>query len=54
MVGDPLCALAGWLEMPFLKSVVYMAVGKLLRYLTMTSLLIAVPDSVWHRMLPWL
>ncbi len=54
VIGDPLCALAGWLEMPFLQSVLYMALGKLLRYLTMTSLLIAVPDSVWHRMLSWM
>ncbi len=51
VIGDPLCALAGWLEMPFLTSVFYMAVGKLLRYLTMTSLLIAVPDGIWHGML---
>ena len=54
VIGDPLCALAGWLEMSFLQSVFYMALGKLLRYLTMTSLLIAVPDSIWHRMLNWL
>ncbi len=54
VVGDPLCALAGWLELPFLRSVLYMALGKLLRYLTLTSLLIAVPDSVWHRLLHWL
>ncbi len=54
VVGDPLCALAGWLRLPFLQSACYMALGKLLRYVTMTSLLIAVPDSVWHRMLHWL
>lgn len=53
VIGDPLCALAGWLQMPVLQSLLYMALGKLLRYLTMTSLLIAVPDSFWHRMLHW-
>ena len=54
VIGDPLCALGGWLNMPLLQSVFYMALGKLLRYLTMTSLLIAVPDSFWHRMLHWI
>jgi len=54
VIGDPLCALAGWLGMPVLQSAVYMALGKLLRYLTMTTLLIAVPDSLWHRLLAWL
>jgi membrane protein YqaA with SNARE-associated domain len=32
-VGDPLCALAGWLRLPFWPCVAYMAVGKFLRYL---------------------
>ena len=54
LVGDPLCALAGWLKLPFLPSALYMAMGKLLRYLTITSLLVAVPDGVWHRLLPWM
>lgn len=54
LIGDPLCVLAGWLKMSFLQSVFFMALGKLLRYLTVTSLLLAVPDGVWHRMLQWL
>ena len=48
VVGDPLCTLAGWLKLPFWPSVLYMAVGKLARYLTMTVLLLYVPDGVWH------
>jgi membrane protein YqaA with SNARE-associated domain len=40
VVGDPLCAVAGWLHLPFWPCVFYMAVGKFLRYLTMTTLLI--------------
>jgi membrane protein YqaA with SNARE-associated domain len=40
VVGDPLCAVAGWLRMPFWPCVAYMAVGKFLRYLTMTALLL--------------
>ncbi len=39
-VGDPLCAVAGWLKMPFWPCVAYMAVGKFLRYLTMTAALL--------------
>jgi len=39
-VGDPLCAVAGWLKLPFWPCVFYMAVGKFLRYVTLTALLI--------------
>ena len=38
-VGDPLCAVAGWLKMPLLHCAIYMAIGKLMRYVLMTSLL---------------
>jgi membrane protein YqaA with SNARE-associated domain len=36
LVGDPLCAVAGWLKLPFWPCVAYMAAGKFLRYLWMT------------------
>jgi membrane protein YqaA with SNARE-associated domain len=39
-VGDPLCAVAGWLRLPFWPCVGYMAIGKLLRYVTMTTALL--------------
>lgn len=39
-VGDPLCAVAGWLKLPFWPCVAYMAVGKLARYITMTAALL--------------
>lgn len=46
-VGDPLCAVAGWLKMPFWPCLFYMAIGKFLRYLTMTVLLLWVfPGSI--------
>jgi membrane protein YqaA with SNARE-associated domain len=48
-IGDPLCTLAGWLQLPFWPSVAYMAIGKFLRYVTMTALLLAVPDGAWSR-----
>src|SRR6476620_8288697 len=46
VVGDPLCAVAGWLKMPFWPCTLYMAIGKFLRYLTMTMVLLkAFPGS---------
>jgi len=36
-VGDPLCAVAGWLRLAFWPCVFYMAIGKFLRYLVMTA-----------------
>ncbi len=39
LVGDPLCAVAGWLRLPFWPCVGYMLIGKFLRYVIMTSVL---------------
>lgn len=47
VVGDPLCAVAGWLRLPFWPCLAYMAIGKFLRYLVMTgSLLWAFPGTL--------
>jgi membrane protein YqaA with SNARE-associated domain len=47
VVGDPLCAVAGWLRFPFWPCLIYMAIGKFLRYVTMTtSLLWAFPGML--------
>ncbi|MEI7764684.1 MAG: YqaA family protein [Comamonadaceae bacterium] len=40
VIGDPLCAVAGWLKLPFWPCMVYMAMGKFARYLIMTSTLV--------------
>jgi membrane protein YqaA with SNARE-associated domain len=40
VVGDPLCAVAGWLKLPFWPSVTYMMIGKFLRYVVMTASLL--------------
>ncbi len=37
VVGDPLCAVAGWLKLPFWPCVGYMAIGKFGRYLILTA-----------------
>jgi membrane protein YqaA with SNARE-associated domain len=48
VVGDPLCAVAGWLRLPVWPCVAWMALGKLLRYTTMTSALLWIPDDWWR------
>ncbi len=40
LVGDPLCAVAGWLRLPFWPCVFYMSIGKFARYVTMTAALL--------------
>jgi membrane protein YqaA with SNARE-associated domain len=40
VVGDPLCFVAGWLALPFWPSLIYMAIGKFLRYFLVTSALL--------------
>jgi membrane protein YqaA with SNARE-associated domain len=41
-VGDPLCAVAGWLRMPFWPCMLYMGIGKFVRYVIYTLALIYV------------
>jgi membrane protein YqaA with SNARE-associated domain len=45
IVGDPLCAVAGWLKLPFWPCLVYMAVCKCARYITMTAALLGIFTS---------
>jgi membrane protein YqaA with SNARE-associated domain len=52
-IGDPICTLAGWLKLPFWQSVYYMAIGKFLRYVTITTLLLYVPNGVWRQIVGW-
>lgn len=40
LVGDPLCAVAGWLKLSFWPCVGYMLIGKFFRYVVMTSVLV--------------
>lgn len=54
IVGDPMCSLAGWLKLPFWPSLAYMAIGKFLRYISLTWLLLSVPDGVWRALADWL
>jgi len=52
-IGDPLCAVAGWLEMPFWPCVAYMAVGKFLRYAVLTFILLQLTDGIWQQAAGW-
>lgn len=47
VVGDPLCAVAGWLRLPFWPCVGYMAVGKFLRYFMSTAGLLWIFPGAW-------
>lgn len=42
ILGDPLCAVAGWLRLSFWPCVGYMLIGKFLRYVMMTAALLYV------------
>jgi len=46
-IGDPLCAVAGWLRLPFWPCVFYMALGMFLRYLTFISALLWLLPDEW-------
>ena len=48
IVGDPLCAVAGFLRLPFWPCCGYMAIGKFARYVTMTALLLWVWPHTPH------
>ncbi len=48
LVGDPLCAVAGWLKLPFWPCLAYMAIGKFLRYLVLTGSLVWAFPGILH------
>jgi membrane protein YqaA with SNARE-associated domain len=54
VIGDPICTLGGWLKLPFWSSVLYMAIGKFLRYVTITWLLLHVSDGIWRQLAHWM
>lgn len=52
VVGDPLCAVAGWVRLPFWQSAAWIALGKFTRYVMITGALLELPDSWWRALLP--
>ena len=53
-VGDPLCTLAGWVRLPWRPCLIWMTVGKFIRYVVMTSALLWVPDEFWQGVGGWI
>ncbi len=49
IIGDPLCSLAGWLKLPFWPCTIYMAIGKFVRYVAITTLLLSIPKGFWRQ-----
>lgn len=47
LIGDPLCAVAGWLRLPWRSCLLYMTIGKFLRYFVVTSILLWIPNQFW-------
>lgn len=47
VVGDPLCAVAGWLKLPFWPCVGWMALGKFLRFVLYTAALLWLIPETW-------
>lgn len=45
-IGDPLCTLGGWLKLPFWPCVIYMAIGKFIRYVLLTAILMYISDGI--------
>lgn len=40
LIGDPLCAVAGWMRLPFWPCLLFIALGKFARYAVMTGLIL--------------
>lgn len=47
IIGDALCVMAGWIKLPWKSVIVYMTLGKLLRFIIMTLLLLWIPNGFW-------
>ena len=39
LVGDPLCGVAGWMRLPFVSCLIYIAIGKFVRYVVICLVL---------------
>lgn len=49
VVGDPLCAVAGWLRLPFWPCVGWMALGKFIRFVLYTAALLWLIPESWMK-----
>ena len=49
LIGDALCAMAGWLKLAWKPVLLWMAAGKLIRFVVMTGVVLWIPESFWQR-----
>jgi membrane protein YqaA with SNARE-associated domain len=54
VVGDALCAMAGWAKLPWRGVLLYMGVGKFIRFVAMTFALLWIPADFWHKIASFL
>ncbi|TDR32491.1 YqaA family protein [Hydromonas duriensis] len=47
LIGDALCAMAGWLKLPWRGVLLWMGLGKFIRFAVATAVLMWIPDGVW-------
>jgi membrane protein YqaA with SNARE-associated domain len=53
IIGDALCVMAGWLKLPWRVVLVYMTLGKFVRFVVMTLALLWIPDDIWTQIGQW-
>ena len=53
LIGDALCAMAGWLKLPWRGVLWWMALGKFIRFALFTAALLWLPDGFWHSLWPF-
>ena len=51
LIGDALCAMAGWLKLPWRGVLLWMSVGKFIRFVVMTAALLWIPDGFWQSLM---
>jgi membrane protein YqaA with SNARE-associated domain len=50
LIGDALCAMAGWLKLAWKPVLLWMSLGKFIRFVVMTAALLWIPESFWQRL----
>lgn len=50
IIGDPLCVLAGWSRLSFWPCFFWISLGRLLKYILVTLVLLKIPSSFWEQL----
>lgn len=54
IIGDALCAMAGWIRLAWKPVLLWMTVGKFIRFVVMTAALLWIPHEFWLKMHHWI